>query len=117
MLVKSRPPSSSSDSPLRTPRRSEGGARKESTERVVVRAAGFETTGWTLNVSRGGLRAIVEERLDVDREYEIVLGDDATPRRAAVAWSQEEADGQIVGLKYLDVEGTVPPAEPESRGG
>ena len=80
-----------------------------------MRSPGFETTGWTLNVSRGGLRAIVEDRLAADREYEVVLGDGAPPRRATVAWSQDESDGQIVGLKYLDVEGTVPPQDSDSE--
>jgi hypothetical protein len=34
-----------------------------------------------------------------------------TPRRAALVWSQEQADGQIVGLKYLDIEGSLPPPD------
>lgn len=76
----------------------------------MIRAAGFETTGWTLNVSRGGLRAIVEEPLADEREYEVAVGD-ANARRARIAWSRAEADGQIVGLRFLDVEGSVPPEE------
>ena len=79
-----------------------------------VRAPGFETHGWTLNVSRGGVRAIVEEPLSLGVEYELLVGDEesAVARRAAVAWLQDEADGQIVGLKYLDVEdGSDPPKE------
>jgi hypothetical protein len=64
-----------------------------------------------LNVSRGGLRAIVEERLAPGVEYEILVGDATAPRRIALVWSQEQADGQIVGLKYLDVDGSVPPRE------
>ena len=76
----------------------------------MIRAGAFETTGWTLNVSRGGLRAIVEEPLTDEREYEVAVGD-ASGRRARIAWSRAEADGQIVGLRFLDVEGSVPPEE------
>jgi len=76
----------------------------------VIRADAFETTGWTLNVSRGGLRAIVEEPLAAELEYEISVGENAA-RRARIAWSRAEADGQIVGLRFLDVEGSVPPEE------
>lgn len=77
---------------------------------MQIRTQSFETTGWTLNVSRGGLRAIVEESLSDDCEYEVVVGDE-TARRARIAWSRAEADGQIVGLRFLDVEGSVPPEE------
>ncbi len=110
-LVKSRPPSESS-TPAWTPRRSVGGARREATERVTLTAVGFETSGWTLNISRGGVRAIVEERLTPGVEYEIVVGE-AGARRAALVWSQDQEDGQIVGLKFLDVDASVPP-EPGS---
>ena len=112
-IVKSYPPPESSAPPAWTPRRSAGGARKEATERIVVRAPGFETTGWTLNVSRGGLRAIVEERLTLEVDYEVTIGESAA-RRAALVWSQDQADGQIVGLKYLDVDGSVPPRDPSA---
>ncbi len=80
----------------------------------MVRTAGFETNGWTLNVSRGGVRAIVEEPLVEGVEYQLVVGDEETSpaRRATVAWLQDEADGQIVGLKYLDGEdGSMPPKD------
>jgi len=104
------------DRGLRAPRRHGGGARREASERVLVRSADFETHGWTLNVSRGGIRAIVEDPLTQGIEYELTVGggDDetATPRRASVVWLQDEADGQIVGLKYLDVEdGSEPPKD------
>jgi hypothetical protein len=89
-------------------RRSSGGARVESSDRVVIRAEALETTGWTLNVSRGGIRAVVEDPLDSDTEYEVTVGD-APARRARIAWSRVEADGQIVGLRFLDVDGSVPP--------
>jgi hypothetical protein len=81
---------------------------------VLVRVAGFETHGWTLNVSRGGVRAVVEDPLLQGAEYLLFVGDEeaAPARRVAVVWLQDEADGQIVGLKYLDIEdGSEPPKD------
>ena len=91
---------------MRAPRRHAGGARREASERVVIRSTGFETHGWTLNVSRGWIRAIVEDSLLQGVEYQLTVGDEETcrARPASVVWLQDEADGQIVGLKYLDVE-------------
>jgi hypothetical protein len=91
-------------------RRQSGGARHESSDRVVIRAEALETTGWTLNVSRGGIRAVVEDPLDPNAEYEVLVGD-APARRARIAWSRVETDGQIVGLRFLDVDGSVPPED------
>lgn len=91
-------------------RRQTGGARHEASERVVIRASGFETSGWTLNVSRGGIRAIFEDPLTPETEYEVSVGSES-PRRASIAWSRQEADGQIVGLRFLDVDGSIPPEE------
>jgi hypothetical protein len=102
-----RPPTS--DTP-HSQRRQAGGARVESSERVVIRGAALETTGWTLNVSRGGLRAVLEQALDPALEYQVEVGEGPT-RRACIAWSKGEADGQIVGLRFLDVEGSVPPED------
>ncbi|HET7544347.1 MAG TPA: PilZ domain-containing protein, partial [Polyangiaceae bacterium] len=89
---------------LRAPRRHAGGARREASERVLIRGTDFETHGWTLNVSRGGIRAIVEDPLSQGSEYQLTVGDEesAVARRTSVVWLQDEADGQIVGLKYLD---------------
>jgi len=108
------PRSAASEAEVRAPRRHTGGARREASERVRVRCAGFETNGWTLNVSRGGVRAIVEDALTQGVEYELIVDDEewVSARRVAIAWLQDEADGQIVGLKYLDVEdATVPPRD------
>ena len=76
----------------------------------MIRANSLETSGWTLNVSRGGIRAVVEDPLDPETEYEVSVGNESA-RRARIAWSRQEADGQIVGLRFLDVEGSVPPAD------
>lgn len=102
------------DGEVRAQRRHAGGARREASERVLIRSDGFETHGWTLNVSRGGIRAIVEDPLVQGAEYQLSVGDEETAvaRRAGVVWLQDETDGQIVGLKYLDVEeGSDPPKD------
>ncbi len=106
----SRPPSSPPDAASNVPhtRRGGGGARREASERVTIRRDAFETLGWTLNLSRGGVRVIVEDPVEVDEEYDVNLAD-AAARKARVVWARNEADGQIVGLQFLDVEGTVPP--------
>lgn len=77
---------------------------------MTLRAPGFSSTGWTLNVSRGGLRAIVEDRVSADLDYEVLLGEESSGRLARVVWSRDEQDGQIIGLKYLDTE-SMPPFE------
>jgi hypothetical protein len=93
-------------------RRAAGGARFEASERVTLRGPAFETHGWTLNVSRGGIRAVVEEPLKPGLEYELLLGDAEDPgRKVEAVWVRDEADGQIVGLRFLDVAGSVPPEE------
>jgi hypothetical protein len=96
-------------------RRSAGGARREASDRIVFRSEGVETNGWTLNVSRGGIRVIVEENIELGREYELLIGDQQTPRRGRVVWVQDEADGQIAGVQYLDVEGSSPPSPEGSK--
>jgi hypothetical protein len=117
-LVYPKPPATpASPSSLETPlpealphgqRRRAGGARREASERVVIRRGEVEHHGWTLNVSRGGIRAVMEDALLPDVEYLIFVGDEPA-RRAQVAWMRNEADGQIVGIRFLDVDGSVPP--------
>lgn len=66
------------------------------------------TEAWTLNVSRGGLRVVVEDPVAVGEVYQIQVGDTA-PRPARVVWVRDETDGQIAGMQFLDVEaGEVP---------
>lgn len=69
-----------------------------------------EISAWTLNVSRGGLRLVVEDTVHVGGKYNVAVGDQS-PRPAKVVWVREEADGQIAGLQFEDVEGgAVPPS-------
>ena len=76
-----------------------------------LRADGRVIEGWTLNASRGGVRVILEELLELGAVYELSLGDVVPPlwRQGKVVWVQDEADGQICGVKFLDSEEPVPP--------
>lgn len=99
-----------------------GGARREVTERVLFKSATTkaELEGWALNLSRGGLRCILEEKIDLGGEYLVTLGegDDVADRRARVVWVQEEPDGVIVGVEFVGLSGihlppgTAPPPKP-----
>ena len=104
----SSPPIAAGDPQAR--RRSAGGARHEASERVRLRAAERVIEGWTLNASRGGLRLIVEDRVTVGAVFELSVGDAEPPvlRMSKVVWVQDEADGTICGLKFLDCDGPVP---------
>jgi hypothetical protein len=92
-----------------------GGARREVTERVTLRneeRRAFD--GWALNVSRGGLRAILEEHVSLGQKFEITLGVDETiVRSGRIVWLQEEPDGVIVGIEFTGLSAihpSVPPA-------
>ena len=100
-----------SESGVASHRRTLGGARQEATERAVLHGPNdFEVSGWTLNVSRGGARLVLfDEEVQTGVEYMVTLGDKARPRAAHVIWVRDEPDGQIVGVKFKDVDGTVPP--------
>ena len=57
--------------------------------------------GWALNISRGGLRAILDEVVRLGDSFEITLGD-CGKRVGRVVWIHEEPDGAIVGVSFLD---------------
>jgi hypothetical protein len=106
-------------------RRGSGGARREITDRVCLRAGAAEHTGWALNASRGGIRLIVEDKVELGSEYEVELGSAgaAKKRKGRVVWVQEEADGMIVGVEFIDQKsdgsetpatGSEPPGMPSS---
>jgi hypothetical protein len=80
-----------------------GGARRGVTERVILRRDELSYEGWALNVSRGGVRLILEEQVSLGDEFEVTIGDvESSPlvRRARVVWIQEERDGAVVGLEF-----------------
>jgi hypothetical protein len=79
-----------------------GGARREVTERVSLKSEdGATLDGWALNVSRGGLRAILEEKVVLGQKFDVAIGtDEVMLRPSRVVWVQEEPDGVIVGLEF-----------------
>ena len=85
-------------------RRTRGGARKSLHERVRLRDGVRELGGWSLNVSRGGLRIIVEDNLSVGEQFDLVVGepgnDGGMMRRGRVVWIQVERDGTIAGIEF-----------------
>lgn len=97
-------------------RRQEGGTRHEASRRVSLRVQGESTVfdGWTLNLSRGGARVVLVEddgasviegcacTVEID-------GDPQSPRQANIVWVQNEPDGQIAGVKFVDNEGEPVP--------
>ena len=98
-----------------------GGARREVSTRVYLRTPGADgetREGWALNVSRGGLRVILEEKVELGQEFEIEVGtDDGTSRHGRIVWMQEEPDGVIVGIEFTSLSGThksAPPPADES---
>jgi hypothetical protein len=96
-----------------------GGARREVSERVCLQNDKGTREGWALNVSRGGVRVILEEKIELGQEFDVTVGDpEQSPlqRRARVVWVQEENDGVIVGLEFIGLSGTHkshPPDPPE----
>ena len=53
------------------------------------------------------MRAIVEEPVMSGGQYSLLVGDTQTSaRQVSIVWVQNEADGQIVGLRFLDVSGS-----------
>lgn len=78
---------------------------------MTLRSTRGEVTGWTLNVSRGGARLVVEDPLAVGQLWDLWVSDATKSRPIRVVWVREEAGGQIVGIQYMDTEGTIPPFE------
>jgi len=62
-----------------------------------------------LNISRGGLRVVVEDPLELEAVYSVLWDDDGSARDAKVVWVQDEPDGQVAGLQYLDAPSDIPP--------
>jgi hypothetical protein len=110
------PATGSLEGDIHATRRGTGGARREATNRVLFRNGEAELTGWALNISRGGIRVIVEDKVELGQEYEVEIGSDPASdkkRRGRVVWVQEEADGMIVGVEFIDQASSgsgVPPA-------
>lgn len=105
-------PSPGSPNGVLAQRRAAGGARREISARVTLLSQGRDYDGWALNLSRGGIRVVIEERAELGQEFVVSGWDpddaDAPPRRARVVWAQEEPDGSVLGMEFLD-------AEPDQR--
>lgn len=88
--------------------------------------------GWALNVSRGGVRTIVDgssiegaadgqtlaELLLLGRTLEVAIGEEAA-RPGKIVWIQEEPDGAVMGIAYSDTpsdSGAPPPLRPGEGG-
>ncbi len=79
---------------------------------MLIRRSEAQIEGWTLNVSRGGLRVVVEDPLRVGELVDVLIGsDDVPPRPARVVWVKDAADGQICGIQLLDTSGSIPPLD------
>jgi hypothetical protein len=101
-------------------RRGTGGARREISARLTLRSDSADYDGWALNVSRGGIRVVLEGRVGLGQEIAVEGYDpdqpDAPPRTARVVWVQDEPDGAVVGLQFLDVGGSALPKATALRG-
>lgn len=81
-----------------------GGARHDVTARVSLKKPdGAVLEGWALNISRGGIRVILEDKLDLGTELEVTMnsGEEPTsPVMGRVVWVQEEPDGVVAGIEF-----------------
>lgn len=100
------PPGGSDDEPRA---RRTSGVRTPVSESVLFEADGRRIEGWSLNLSRGGIRAILDEMVQTGEEFEITVGTDAEPRAGRIVWVRGDKGGCIVGVAFLDTEGSVPP--------
>lgn len=108
------------------------GARHEVSTRVTLRCVAARPVdtleGWALNVSRGGIRVILEDKVEPGEEFDITVldslagaaaaagapgGSDAPVstrvQRGCIVWVQEESDGVVAGIAF---KGAAPGGEP-----
>jgi predicted RNA-binding protein with TRAM domain len=101
------------------------GARREVSTRVYLHGRDAQVLeGWALNVSKGGVRVILEDKVELGMEFDVVIGESDTEsdgdamQRGRIVWMQEEPDGVIVGIEFTPVaSGThksAPPPPPVS---
>jgi PilZ domain-containing protein len=84
------------------------GARLDLSARVALRSASDKVLdGWALNVSRGGVRVILEEKVEPGTEFVVTVSAGIDLLRPAVrqvgrvVWVQEEPDGVVAGIEFL----------------
>jgi hypothetical protein len=81
--------------------------------------------GWALNISRGGLRVILEETVEPGDEVEVTLldgsGNDGPSSGSVqvghVVWVQEESDGVVAGIAFAVATPSSPPPPNPAPGG
>ena len=100
MIRRSLTPPAGTPAPGLLPIRRAGGARRNVSYRVAFFRGLDEVPGWALNLSRGGVRAIVEERVEVGEELQVHIDEIDVVRRGRVVWTQDEPDGTIVGFAF-----------------
>jgi hypothetical protein len=95
------------------------GARREVSTRVYLHGRDAQVLeGWALNVSKGGVRVILEDKVELGMEFDVVLGESDTEvdgegmQRGRIVWMQEEPDGVIVGIEFTTASGTHKSAPP-----
>ena len=78
--------------------------RRMLSARMSLRTEAMAHYGWTLNVSDGGLRVLVEDSvIEHGSETTVEVREDACSwqRKARVVWVQREPGGCIAGLQFL----------------
>ena len=91
------------------PTRRASGARRNVSYRVAFLRGTVEIPGWALNLSKGGIRAIIEERVELGEELDVHIPEIQVERRGRVVWAQDEPDGTIVGISFHERLETPPP--------
>ena len=81
--------------------RRSGGPRHHVSERLIFHLDDRQVEGWALNMSRGGLRAIVEEQMNVGDEMELTIGEDNERQKVRVVWVRQEQDGAVIGVSFV----------------
>ncbi|HEV3191717.1 MAG TPA: PilZ domain-containing protein [Polyangiaceae bacterium] len=91
-----------------------GGARHELSARVSLKPTSLPPApvngaapleGWALNVSRGGVRVILEQKVELGAEFEVTISSPEEPMVSQVGrivWVQEEPDGVVAGIEFRD---------------
>jgi len=70
---------------------------------TLVSRSGEELRGWALNVSRGGVRVILEETVALGAEYDVTVTDASGasgPQVGRIVWVQDEPDGVVAGVEF-----------------
>ena len=95
-----------------------GGARHELSARVSLKPTSLPPVpvngapplepleGWALNVSRGGMRVILEQKVELGAEFEVTISSPEEPmvsQAGRIVWVQEEPDGVVAGIEFRDV--------------